>query len=108
MDSVLSHLMIGVVAGAVAGFIVGKIFATLNMGTFWNLVVGAIGGVCMANLIFAYGFDDSNHWFGSLLTALIGGAVGQMFIGKIRHGLKVLWMVLIGKQSELGKDPYRT
>ena len=108
IDSVPIHILIGLIAGAVAGLISGKFFKFADMGTFWNVVMGAIGGFCMANLIFAYGFDDTNHWFGSLVTALIGGFVSQIFFGKIRHGLKVLWMVITGKQSDLDQDPYRS
>jgi len=106
IDSVLIHILIGLIAGGVAGLIAGKIIKSADMGTFWNITMGAIGGFCMANLIFAYGFDDTNHWFGSLATALLGGAISQIFFGKIRHGLKVMWMVITGKQAEFTRDPY--
>jgi len=60
--------------GALAGFLAGKIMKRRSFGVLFNLIIGIIGGVIGGFIFGLLGFSTTNI-IGSLVTATVGAIV---------------------------------
>ncbi len=63
-----------ILIGAVAGFIAGKIMRGTGFGFLLNIVIGIVGGIVGGMILGLFGFHSSNI-IGSLITSVIGAVL---------------------------------
>jgi uncharacterized membrane protein YeaQ/YmgE (transglycosylase-associated protein family) len=70
------HLVIGVIAGMVAGNLPGRVATELDMGLFGNSITGALGGLIGQRVIGAVALGGSGGDLYSLAASVVTGAFG--------------------------------
>ena len=89
MDISLVDLVIEIISGAVGGYFVGTAMRDLSLGTFGNLIAGAIGGLiggyslraAIPVLGSAAGGISLGVIIGQVVTGLVGGAILAAIVG---------------------------
>ena len=71
-----------IIIGAIAGWLAGKIMQGGGFGLLMNLVLGIIGGVVGGWLFSFLGFSADGGILGSLVTAVVG-AVLILYVGRL-------------------------
>lgn len=71
----LNSLIIFLVIGAVAGWLAGVIMKGFGFGLIGNMIVGVIGAVIGGYLFGALGVSAGGGLVGSLITAVVGAVV---------------------------------
>ena len=71
-----------IIIGAVAGWLAGKIMAGGGFGLPMNMVLGIIGGVVGGWLFGLLGISTDGGLIGSLVTAL-AGAILILYVGRL-------------------------
>ena len=71
-----------IIIGAVAGWLAGKIMAGGGFGLAMNMVLGIIGGVVGGWLFGLLGISTDGGLIGSLVTALVG-AILILYVGRL-------------------------
>ncbi len=80
----LWHLLIG----AVAGFLAGLVMKGRGFGLFGNAIVGVIGGFIGGKIAGFLGMDLGEGSKGHLITAFAGAVIFLFALGLIRPGKK--------------------
>lgn len=73
-----------IIIGGLAGWIAGKLMKGIGSGVLVNFIVGIIGGVLGGWLFDKVGIVTSDNFFGSLLTSVIGAVVFLWLISLFR------------------------
>ena len=89
MDISLVDPVIEIISGAVGGYFVGTAMRDLSLGTFGNLIAGAIGGLiggyslraAIPVLGSAAGGISLGVIIGQVVTGLVGGAIVAAIVG---------------------------
>jgi len=77
MDNLITFLLVGLVAGFLAGkFIKGKGFGILG-----NIILGIVGAFLGGFLLSLVGFETTNI-IGNVITAFVGALVFLFLVGK--------------------------
>ncbi|UCE92716.1 GlsB/YeaQ/YmgE family stress response membrane protein [Lutimonas zeaxanthinifaciens] len=71
-----------IIIGAIAGWLAGKIMQGGGFGLLMNMVLGIIGGVVGGWLFSFLGFSADGGILGSLVTAVVG-AVLILYVGRL-------------------------
>jgi uncharacterized membrane protein YeaQ/YmgE (transglycosylase-associated protein family) len=81
---ILGWIIIGLIAGALAGFFVpGK----ERMGCLGTMIVGIIGGLLGGFLwVNVLGQDEASGWLGALVIATIGSILVLVVLRSMRRG----------------------
>lgn len=75
-----------IVIGAIAGFIAGKIVKGSGQGLFMNIVVGVVGAL-LGGFILSFILDTAGGgWWFTLFTAILGSVILLWVLGKIQGG----------------------
>jgi len=69
--NIIITLLIGAVAGWLAGFIVPK----SKGGLLWNIIIGLIGGFIGGNVLSWFGIAWGGTVLGAIVTAVIGAVI---------------------------------
>ena len=80
-------IIIGLVAGAIGGWLLGMIVKNMSSGTTGDLIAGLIGGIVLV-LIGTWGnfvIWGSVPYLGAIVLGLIGGIVLAAIVGAIRR-----------------------
>ena len=81
----VESIIIMLVVGAIAGWLAGKIVQGFGFGLIWNIVIGIIGAFVGVWLLTRLGFVPFAGFFGSIVNATIGAVVLLFIIGLIRR-----------------------
>jgi uncharacterized membrane protein YeaQ/YmgE (transglycosylase-associated protein family) len=86
--SLLAFLIVGLIAGWLAGMIMrGR-----GMGLIGDIVVGGIGAVIGGYIFSALGVNSGDSWIGWIITALVGAVillfVVNLFSGGSRRAIR--------------------
>lgn len=83
----IESLLVWIIVGVVAGFLAGVIVKGYGLGFFGNLVVGVIGAFIGGWLLPAIGvrFDVVNPLVTSIAYATIGAVVLLLLLGLVRR-----------------------
>lgn len=76
-----------IIVGGIAGWLAGLITKGSGSGLFMNIVIGIVGafiGGLIMNMIGNIGFTGFNLW--SLLVAIVGAVVLLLVVGLFRRG----------------------
>lgn len=68
-------LLIFLLVGAVAGWLAGQIMKGGGFGLLWNIILGIVGGVVGGWLFGKLGISAGGGLTGSLITAVVGAVV---------------------------------
>jgi len=84
----LETLLIWLIVGAVAGFLAGLIVKGYGLGLIGNIVVGIVGAVLAGWLLpqLGIGFDLGNPIVTAIAYATIGAVILLVLIGLVRRG----------------------
>ncbi len=69
------ELLVGIILGAVAGWLASKIMKSSSNGLLLNIILGIIGSFVGVNLFEFFGFNAAQNWLGSILVATIGAVI---------------------------------
>ena len=79
----LTHLILALLMGALAGWLAGKFMKGRGFGAVGNIIVGVVGGVVGRLLFGILGMAPSN-FIGSLFTSVVGAIVLLFAIAVIK------------------------
>ena len=80
--------MIGaIIVGILAGFIANKLMKGESAGCLWNLILGLVGGAVGGWLFLKLGIDVEPTFIGETITGVVG-AVIVLFIASLLKGKK--------------------
>ena len=71
-----------IIIGAIAGWLAGKIMQGGGFGLLMNMVLGIIGGVVGGWLFSFLGFSADGGILGSLVTAVVGSIL-ILYVGRL-------------------------
>ena len=81
MEGIIASLIVGGIAGWLAGLIMkGK-----GLGVLMNIVVGIIGGVIGGWVFGLVGVSVGPGWIGSIITATIGAVLLLFLVSKLKN-----------------------
>lgn len=81
----LEALLILLVIGAIAGFLAGLIVKGYGFGTVGNIVVGIVGAVLGGFLLPMLGVFTGGDILGQIISATIGAVILLLIIGLVRR-----------------------
>jgi uncharacterized membrane protein YeaQ/YmgE (transglycosylase-associated protein family) len=81
VDSVIAMLIIG----AIAGWLAGKLVRGFGFGVIWNIVIGIIGAFIGVALLTRLGVVPFAGFFGSIVNATVGALVLLLIVGLVRR-----------------------
>ena len=82
----LEAILIILVIGAVAGWLAGLIVRGMGFGLIGNIVVGIVGAFIAGWLLPRIGIVIGGGMLGSIINATIGAVVLLVIVGLIRRG----------------------
>jgi uncharacterized membrane protein YeaQ/YmgE (transglycosylase-associated protein family) len=81
IDSVIIMLIVG----AIAGWLAGQIVRGFGFGLLWNMVIGIVGALIGVWLLQQLGFMPFSGFVGSIVNATIGAVILLVIVGFIRR-----------------------
>jgi len=87
----IESIIVMLIVGAIAGWLAGKIVQGFGFGLLWNIIIGIVGafiGVWLMQQLHVVPFAG---FFGSIVNATIGAVVLLVIIGLIR-GPRRRWL----------------
>ena len=81
----LESLIIFLIIGAVAGWLAGLIVSGYGFGLIGNIVVGIVGAFIAGFLFPRIGFSLGGGWIGSIISAAIGAVILLHLIRLVRR-----------------------
>jgi uncharacterized membrane protein YeaQ/YmgE (transglycosylase-associated protein family) len=81
----VDSIIIMLIVGAIAGWLAGQIVRGFGFGLLWNIVIGIIGAFIGTWLLTQLGFLPFSGFVGSIVNAVIGAVVLLLIIGFVRR-----------------------
>ena len=78
-------ILVSVIIGAVAGWLAGKIMKSKSAGTLMNIILGIVGGFVGNWLFGVLNLSNDGSWIDSIVTSTIGAIIliaGFRYLGK--------------------------
>jgi uncharacterized membrane protein YeaQ/YmgE (transglycosylase-associated protein family) len=81
----VDSIIIMLIVGAIAGWLAGQIVRGFGFGLLWNIVIGIIGAFVGVWLLKQLGFMPFAGFVGSIVNATIGAVILLIIVGFIRR-----------------------
>ena len=81
VDSIIVMLIVG----AIAGWLAGKLVQGFGFGLIWNIVIGIIGAFIGVWLLTKLNIAPGSGFIGSIVNALIGSLLLLFIVGLVRR-----------------------
>jgi uncharacterized membrane protein YeaQ/YmgE (transglycosylase-associated protein family) len=81
----IDSIIVMLVVGAIAGWLAGNIVRGFGYGLLWNIVVGIIGAFIGVWLLQQLGFVPFAGFVGSIINATIGAVILLVIVGFIKR-----------------------
>ena len=81
----IDSIIIMLIVGAIAGWLAGKIVRGFGFGLLWNIIIGIVGAFIGVWLMTQLNVTPLTGFFGSILNATIGAVILLVIIGLIRR-----------------------
>ena len=81
----LESLIIFLIIGAIAGWLAGVIVSGYGFGLIGNIVVGVVGAFIAGFLFPRLGISLGGGWIGSIISAAIGAIILLLLIRLVRR-----------------------
>lgn len=82
----IESIIVLLIVGAVAGWLAGQIVKGYGFGLVGNIVVGIVGALIASWLFPAIGVSLGSGWVASILHSTIGAVILLVLIGLVRRG----------------------
>jgi len=81
----IDSIIIMLIVGAIAGWLAGQIVRGFGFGLLWNIVIGIVGAFIGVWLLRQLGFVPFAGFIGSVVNATIGAVILLVIVGFIRR-----------------------
>ena len=81
----VESIIIMLIVGAIAGWLAGQIVRGFGFGLLWNIVIGIVGAFIGVWLLRQLGFAPFAGFVGSIVNATIGAVILLVIVGFIRR-----------------------
>ncbi len=81
----IDSIIIMLIVGAIAGWLAGQIVRGFGFGLIWNIVIGIVGAFIGVWLLTQLGFMPFAGFIGSIVNATIGAVILLVIVGFIRR-----------------------
>lgn len=81
----IESIIIMLIVGAIAGWLAGLIVQGFGFGLIWNIVIGIVGAFIGVWLLRQLGVMPGSGFIGSIVNAVIGAVVLLVIVGFIRR-----------------------
>ena len=81
----IDSIVIMLIVGAIAGWLAGQIVRGFGFGLLWNIVIGIVGACIGVWLLMQLGFVPFSGFVGSIVNAVIGAVVLLVIVGFIKR-----------------------
>ena len=81
----IDSIIIMLIVGAIAGWLAGQIVRGFGFGLLWNIIIGIVGAFIGAWLLRELGFLPFAGFIGSIVNATIGAVILLVIVGFIRR-----------------------
>ena len=81
----IDSIIIMLIVGAIAGWLAGQIVRGFGFGLLWNIVIGIVGAFIGVWLLTQLGFVPFSGFLGSIINAVIGAVVLLVIVGFIKR-----------------------
>jgi uncharacterized membrane protein YeaQ/YmgE (transglycosylase-associated protein family) len=81
----IDSIIVMLIVGAIAGWLAGQIVRGFGFGLLWNIIIGIVGAFVGGWLLMQLGFVPFSGFVGSIVNAVIGAVVLLVIIGFIRR-----------------------
>ena len=81
----VESIIIMLIVGAIAGWLAGQIVRGFGFGLLWNIVIGIVGAFVGVWLLQQLGFVPFAGFIGSIVNATIGAVILLVIIGLIKR-----------------------
>jgi len=81
----VNSIIIMLIIGAIAGWLAGQIVRGFGFGLLWNIIIGIVGAFIGVWLLRQLGFMPFAGFIGSIVNAVIGAVVLLVIVGFIRR-----------------------
>jgi uncharacterized membrane protein YeaQ/YmgE (transglycosylase-associated protein family) len=81
----VDSIIIMLIVGAIAGWLAGQIVRGFGFGLLWNIVIGIVGAFIGVWLLTKLGFVPFAGFVGSIVNAVIGAVILLLIVGFIRR-----------------------
>ncbi|OLB71578.1 MAG: hypothetical protein AUI16_22960 [Alphaproteobacteria bacterium 13_2_20CM_2_64_7] len=81
----IDSIIIMLIVGAVAGWLAGQIVRGFGFGLIWNIVIGIVGAFIGVWLLTQLGVIPFSGFVGSIVNAVIGAVVLLVIVGFIKR-----------------------
>jgi len=78
-------IIIWLIVGAIAGWLAGQIVRGFGFGLLWNIVLGIVGAVIGGWLLTTLNFAPFPGFIGSIVNGTIGAVILLVIVGFIRR-----------------------
>jgi uncharacterized membrane protein YeaQ/YmgE (transglycosylase-associated protein family) len=81
----IDSIIIMLIVGAIAGWLAGLIMQGFGFGLIWNIVIGIVGAFIGVWLLRQLGVMPGSGFVGSIVNAVIGAVVLLVIVGFIKR-----------------------
>jgi uncharacterized membrane protein YeaQ/YmgE (transglycosylase-associated protein family) len=81
----IDSIIIMLIVGAIAGWLAGQVVRGFGFGLIWNIVIGIVGAFVGVWLLTQLGFIPFSGFVGSIVNAVIGAVVLLVIVGFIKR-----------------------
>ena len=81
----VDSIIIMLIVGAIAGWLAGQIVRGFGFGLIWNVIIGIVGAFIGVWLLRQLGFSPFAGFVGSIVNATIGAVIMLVIVGLIRR-----------------------
>ena len=81
----IDSIIIMLIVGAIAGWLAGQIVRGFGFGLLWNIIIGIVGAFIGVWLLTQLGFLPFSGFVGSIVNATIGAVILLVIVGFIKR-----------------------
>ena len=81
----IDSIIIMLIVGAIAGWLAGQIVRGFGFGVLWNIIIGIVGAFIGVWLFRQLGFLPFSGFVGSIVNATIGAVMLLVIVGFIKR-----------------------
>src|SRR5262245_6961701 len=81
----IESIIVMLIVGAIAGWLAGLIVRGFGFGLVWNIVIGIVGAIIGVWLLTQLGVMPGSGFIGSIVNAVIGAVVLLVIVGFIKR-----------------------
>jgi len=81
----IDSIIIMLIVGAIAGWLAGQIMRGFGFGLLWNIIIGIVGAFIGVWLLQQLGISPFSGFIGSIVNATVGAVIVLFIVGLIKR-----------------------